>query len=114
MCGAALVLFHALGNKRDTVQSLAAHTALTAATDQIVRTARLAGAVDALLRSLGAMLDPLERRMYNAAVQAAHAQFGAANFNALWAEGQAMTLEQAIAYALGDDQPPAESSSQAG
>jgi len=60
-----------------------------------------------LLRALGTVLEPLERRLYEAAMNSARAQFDAATFDALWAEGQAMTLEQAITYALeasdGDD-----------
>jgi len=36
-------------------------------------------------------------------VAATRAQLGAVAFDSAWAAGQAMTLEQAISYALGED-----------
>jgi hypothetical protein len=66
--------------------------------------------VEGLLRGLGITLDARQHRLYDAAVQATRAQLDATTFDALWAEGQAMTLEQAIACALGEDEQPPESS----
>jgi hypothetical protein len=100
----SLGLVRALGDKPGIAGSLAVLVALAVATSQIERAVRLSGAVDALLQALGSVLEPLERGLYDTAVNAARAQLDAATFDALWAEGQAMTLEQAVAYALrGDD-----------
>ncbi len=64
------------------------------------RAARLYGAAQALLDSIGAQLDPIDRLGYDQYVAAAREQLGEAAFAKAWAEGRAMTVEQAIAYAL--------------
>jgi hypothetical protein len=46
---------------------------------------------------------PDERAREEQLVAAAHAQLDEATFAATWAEGQALTLEQAIAYALDEE-----------
>ena len=46
---------------------------------------------------------PREHATYERDVAAARAYIDQAVFVAAWAEGQAMTLEQAIAYALSDE-----------
>ncbi len=89
-----------LGSKRLIVEILAALSGLAATTGQIEPAARLAGAVEALCRVVGSVLDSVEQKLHDTAVNAARAQFDAATFDALWAEGQAMTIEQAIDYAL--------------
>jgi hypothetical protein len=51
---------------------------------------------------LGLPLPPGDRAAYERDVTTAHNQLDAAAWQAAWAEGQAMTLEQAITYALGE------------
>jgi len=60
------------------------------------RAARLLGAVD------GAEMVHAHQRECERIITAAHVAFDQTVWEAAWAEGQAMTLEQAIAYALGD------------
>jgi predicted ATPase len=79
------------------------------------RTARLFGAAAALRGSLtdaasrGSSLGPtVSRDEYERQVAATRAALGEAAFAAAWAEGQAMTRERAIAYAL-EGPPPAHS-----
>lgn len=62
---------------------------------------RLWGAAAALRATIGAPLPPYERRWHEPAVAALHAALGAASFADAWAEGQALTREQALALALG-------------
>jgi hypothetical protein len=50
--------------------------------------------------TIGAGIPLGERLGYERAVATARAQLNEATFAAHWAEGQAMTLEQAIVYAL--------------
>jgi hypothetical protein len=45
---------------------------------------------------------PVDRDDYERDVALARAQLGEEAFTAAWAEGQAMSLEQAIAFALAD------------
>ena len=72
------------------------------------RAARLLGAAHAARKNgdyAGTVmcLDTLE-----ADIATVRARLGESDFNQLWVEGQAMTLEQAIAYALKDDPAPTE------
>ena len=62
--------------------------------------ARIFGAAEALRETLGAPLFPSYRDHYQRGITAARAQLDDQTFVAAWAEGQAMTLEQMIEYAL--------------
>jgi non-specific serine/threonine protein kinase len=64
------------------------------------RAARLLGAAEAARERIGARYWFDERESYERALAATRAQLGEAAFSAAWAEGQALTLEQAIAAAL--------------
>ncbi len=95
-----LALAHALGDKHGVAVSLTGLAGLAVAIGRVEHAVLLAGAADALLRGLGSVLEPLERELYDAALGAARARLKAEMFVALWAEGQALTLEQAVARAL--------------
>jgi predicted ATPase/DNA-binding SARP family transcriptional activator len=67
------------------------------------KAARLLGASEALLEKMGLVLqagDKFEAERYEAAVRK---QLDAAVFAAAWAKGRAMSLDEAVAYALGED-----------
>ena len=64
------------------------------------RAARIFGAAEALRTSIAAPLPPVNRPAYECAVATARGQLDAGTWAAAWAEGRAMTLEEAIAYAL--------------
>ena len=64
------------------------------------RGVRLFGAMDAESRDNGAAFQPFFRGAYDGAIAAARAALGDEAFARAWAEGQAMTLEQAVEYAL--------------
>jgi DNA-binding NarL/FixJ family response regulator len=66
-----------------------------------VRSARLCGASQALHESMGARLSAGERAYFEPHLAAARAQLDNATWQTTWAEGRAMTLEQAVEYALG-------------
>ncbi len=63
------------------------------------RAARILGAMEAL----EADMFHAHRREYERAIATARAHIEQSEWEAAWAEGQAMTLEQAIAYALSDE-----------
>jgi predicted ATPase/class 3 adenylate cyclase len=67
------------------------------------RAACLFGAGDALHQALGVRRSPRPQVRYDARVAATCAGLGDAVFAKRWAEGRAMTLEQAIEYALADE-----------
>ena len=70
---------------------------------EIGRGVRLLGVVEALLESIGAVLEAEDRLPYERAVASARALLGAEEFERLWALGRAMTMEQGIEYALRHD-----------
>jgi predicted ATPase/DNA-binding XRE family transcriptional regulator len=65
------------------------------------RAARLWGAAEALRQSIGAREAPVSHDLQQRLMAAAREQMGQPAFDAAWAEGQAMTMEQAITLALG-------------
>lgn len=65
-----------------------------------VRAARLGGAAEALRESLDIPLPPVERTHHERMVAATRAQLEEETWEAAWAEGRTMPLDQAIAYAL--------------
>jgi hypothetical protein len=68
-----------------------------------VRAARLLGAAEALRTVIGVQRPPAARPAYTRDVASARALLDDATFAAAWAAGRALTLEQAIAEALGED-----------
>jgi DNA-binding NarL/FixJ family response regulator len=58
---------------------------------------RLWGAVEVLREAAGIPLSPIERADYERAIAAARTRLGEQAFAAAWAEGRAMTPEQALA-----------------
>jgi len=66
------------------------------------RAARLLGASAALREEIGAPLSPIARVDHDHASNAAREALGQDEFEAAWAEGHAMSLEEATADALDD------------
>jgi DNA-binding NarL/FixJ family response regulator len=73
------------------------------------RAARLYGAVEALRLAIGAPLSPADQPELERHLATAHATLDAASWEAAWADGRAMTPEQAAEYALSEVRaaPPA-------
>jgi predicted ATPase/class 3 adenylate cyclase/DNA-binding XRE family transcriptional regulator len=91
-----------LGQKRLITGSLERFAGLAARQGQPARATRRFGAAAALRTALGSPLPPGERADYDRDVASAHGQLDAASFAAAWAEGQALTLKQAIAEVLSE------------
>jgi tetratricopeptide (TPR) repeat protein len=83
--------------------SLAGLAGIAGAEGQPERAARLFGAVQALMDSTDITIAPADRVEVERGLPAVRAQMSEDAFAAAWAEGRAMTLEQAIAYALGEE-----------
>ncbi len=80
-----------------TLEGLAA---LAAAQGHAVHAARLFGAAEAHRELITSPMATCDRILYDRNVAIARTQLDETGFAAAWAEGRAMTLEQAIAYAL--------------
>jgi predicted ATPase/DNA-binding SARP family transcriptional activator/Tfp pilus assembly protein PilF len=121
--GESLAIQREIGDRSGIVSSLDAFAALVAAettaftapveTTEVSReadvgmqrAARLWGATQALREQIGAPLPPSAREEYDRDVAAARVVLGDEAFSAAWTEGQQMTIEQAISYALEEKQP---------
>jgi non-specific serine/threonine protein kinase len=66
------------------------------------RSCRLLAAAQALMEARGRHASSVDRDVHEAEVALLRASLGEEGFKAAWAEGEAMTLEQAVAYALGE------------
>ena len=88
------------GIKRAALECLRGLGRASASQNQPEQAARLLGAVEALREGMDFSLRPVEGD-YDRSVTAVRAALGDVAFAAAWAEGRAMTLEQAIEYALG-------------
>jgi predicted ATPase/DNA-binding SARP family transcriptional activator len=82
---------------------LAAFAVLAAAQKQMQRATRLLGAAENSYAPIRFEMSAKERAEHDQAIASARAALGEEAFAKAWAEGQAMTLEEAVAYALEDD-----------
>ena len=87
-------------NKREIAYCLEGLAAVAGEQGQPDRACRLFGAAAALRKTGGWPLEPVYQSEYQRQVAALRDTLGEKAFAAAWAEGQAMTLGQAIAYAL--------------
>ncbi len=78
---------------------------MAAAQDRRERALRLAGAAEKLHQHLGITKPPAERKEYDHLLASTKAALGETASAALWAEGQALGEEQAVAYALAEQEP---------
>ena len=98
--GECLLLSRELGNKPRCAFSCATWAALAQSQSQDERAVRLYAAAarwDTASGVFTTLTNPVDQEQ---AIAALRAQLGEAAFAACWAEGQAMTLDQAIEYAL--------------
>jgi len=107
-CTESLRLLRDLNNTYDIKDCLVGLAGVAVEQGQPARAARLCGAIDALLESIGTVLERAEGATHDRTIAAARAQLDQATFAAMCAEGQAMPLERIIAYALAEDDRSAE------
>lgn len=90
------------GNKTAIMDCLAGFASILGMTNKTEQAVRLFGAVEALLEGIGmgGRMDPSDQKEFNHYVAAVRAQLDKAAFAKAWAEGRAMTTEQAVAYAM--------------
>lgn len=104
----SLQLAHEIGSKLYVVYGLIglAGAVIQVGSSSIIKaeyarySLRLAAAAEALLTMMNGTLESLEHRLYDRTIAAGRAVLREEAFNAAWAEGQALTMEEAIALAL--------------
>jgi hypothetical protein len=96
----SLVLRRKGGYSLAVAQSLEDFAVLASRERDARRAIRLLGAAAAFCETLEAQPPVADDKEYERTVSEARAALGEAAFAAAWAEGRAMTLDQAVAYAL--------------
>jgi tetratricopeptide (TPR) repeat protein len=108
----SLAIRRRIGDRHGIAYSLEALAALEAAEGATrasegepgaLRAARLWSAAEALREEIGSPMPPSERVEYDRQLREARAAVGEAGFAAAWAEGRALTLEEAISRALDEE-----------
>jgi non-specific serine/threonine protein kinase len=94
-----------VGHKWVPVECVHGFASLACVAQQYERAARLFGAATQLRDALGYRSKPADQEFYDHHTATTHAGLQEAAFAAAWAEGQAMTLDQAIDYALAGSEP---------
>jgi tetratricopeptide (TPR) repeat protein len=109
LCGERLTLARTTEMKWHLAHALDRLAVIEAGRNQPARAGRIFGALQAWQEATGARLDN-EPWTYvyprGASIAAARAALGETLFEASWAEGRAMSLEEAVAYALAEEDAP--------
>ncbi len=105
LLAASLRVQRELGNKQGIAECLAGLGGWATAAQRPMRAARLFGATDALITTDGVPLAPADHAEHARDLAAVRSQLDEAAWQTAWAEGRAMSLEQAIAYALEETTP---------
>jgi non-specific serine/threonine protein kinase len=98
----SLALAHEVENTRDEAFAVVGLACASLGDVAPGRVARLLGAAETLLRAVEVQLEPAEAAEFRRAAEITRERLDPAAFAVAWAEGRAMTLEQAIEYALAD------------
>ena len=100
----SLAIGRELGDRRGVVECLERLAAVSGADGHLPRSARLLGAAEALREAIGAPLSASDRADLGRVAATVRSRLAQPACAAAWAEGRAMTVEQAIAYALSEDE----------
>jgi predicted ATPase/class 3 adenylate cyclase len=92
-----------LGDKGGVTGSVDALADLAYQKQQARRAAQLWGAATCLREAIGSPRPPVEQKKYEQQSEQARAALGESAFDAAFEQGRAMTFEQAVEYALGEE-----------
>jgi tetratricopeptide (TPR) repeat protein len=99
----ALKHFHTMGCKKDIVQTLFSFACLEVAEERMSKGARLLGTSEALREATGFVWLDEERRQLEQHTEMALAALGDDRYRAACAAGRAMSMDEAVRYALVED-----------
>jgi predicted ATPase len=98
----SLVLGRDLGTVRDQVFAVVGLACASVHDGEVKRVTRLLGAAATVLSTLQVRLEPAEDAEFQRALDTMRARLDPGEYATAWTEGQAMTLEQAVEYALAE------------
>jgi tetratricopeptide (TPR) repeat protein len=108
-CAEGLAMWNELRDKRGIAESMKALAGTHACKRETVQAARLWAAAERIHAETGCPTPVAERDRYEREVAEACRVHGEAAFRAAWDEGRAMTMQQAVAYALSEASAPGSS-----
>jgi predicted ATPase/class 3 adenylate cyclase len=97
-----LMLWQEVQDKRHIAECLEGLAGVAVAVGKVERAARLFGTTEMIREATKSPLSPVERPNHDHDIAALHTRLSETDLIKLWAEGRAMTLEQAIEFALKD------------
>jgi predicted ATPase/DNA-binding CsgD family transcriptional regulator len=112
LCQEGLKLNIMIGDRRGVAACLVGLAGLAIAQGYGIHATQLLGAAERLLNDIAGHLFLPDRLEYERHMQSVRTQLDTPTFDRAWAEGQSMTMEQAVAYALFGNNPEAAQPSQ--
>jgi non-specific serine/threonine protein kinase len=100
--GESLEVRQEIGDKGGSAWCIERLAEVAQAQGNLEKAVRLLSAAGALRISIGSVIDPADQSEYQNRRAALREKLGQEQFAALWEEGRALTLEQAISYALAE------------
>jgi non-specific serine/threonine protein kinase len=101
----SLMLCKELGDKLIASESLEGLACIAGVRGEAERAAKLFGVAEALSEAVGSQHIPEEDALREPYLAASRTQLDETSWRAAWAEGRAMSMEQAIEYAFSEEQP---------
>ncbi len=98
--GESLEVRREIGDKGGSAWCLERLAEVALAQGQAEKAVRLFGAAAALRASISSVIDPVDQPEHESKLTSLRAELGKERFAATWGEGGALTLEQAVTYAL--------------
>jgi predicted ATPase/class 3 adenylate cyclase len=98
-----ILVWQQLGHRAAVAHQLESFASVAKAQEQAERAARLFGAAESLREKINIPMSPQERLEYDREVSDLRQAMDEKLFASLWAEGRALTMEQAIVYASESD-----------
>ena len=108
-----LILFREMEDRWAVLQTLIGLGRLAVVQGHIERAARLLGAAESMREATGSALPPQVKEAHDQNVGTIRSELGEEMFTSLWAQGREMSFEEAVEFALREEQrpPPDEPSS---
>jgi hypothetical protein len=100
LLGESLEVRQEIGDLSGSAWCLERLAAVVDARGQTEKAVRLLGAGSGLRASIRSVIDPSDTPAYESKIRSLRARLGKEQFAAMWDEGRALTLEQAVDYAL--------------
>ncbi|MGE5222044.1 MAG: ATP-binding protein, partial [Omnitrophica WOR_2 bacterium] len=98
--GESLEVRREIGDKGGSAWCLERLAEIALAQEKVEKAVRLFGAAGALRLSIGSVIDPVDQPEYESKRLSMLEKLGEQRFAAAWDEGEALTMEEAVAYAL--------------